>query len=602
MICRKVAASFSMLLGIFDFHITAAKDRSWNLQCMIQKCAKSGLLSEGNACHAHILQSGLQLDILISNMLINMYCKCGTLGSARQVLEEMPQRSIISWNTIIGAYAQIKLAGQALSLFMKMRKEIIQVNEFTISSVLCACAAQCAIFECTQLHGLAVKTGILSNVYVGTALVDAYARCASMDDASRVFDILGEKTDVTWSTMVTGFVRNKLYEEALMFYRRTNMINIKQNNFTVSSVLSACASLAAFIEGKQVHAILCKVGLETGVYVSSSLLDMYARCGSIAEAYVVFSEHGDKNVVLWNTMLSGFSRHGRWRETIILFEKMQQSGLSPTEVTFVSLLSVCGHMGLVEEARKYFDLLGKDQYVPQTVIHYSCLVDALCRAGQIHDAYDLIKSMPFEATASMWGAFLAACRKYGNLELAEVAAKCLFDLEPTNAGNHILLSDAYAANKQWEDVARSRKTLKESEAKKEKGKSWIEIKDKVHTFMAAERGHPRVAEIYVELDELIKEIEKIGYKAQLEHDFHDVDGSRKEELLRQHSEKLAVTFGIMSLPSGAPIRIMKNLRICGDCHSFMKFVSKVIHREIVVRDVNRFHHFAHGHCSCRDFW
>ncbi|GMH05401.1 hypothetical protein Nepgr_007241 [Nepenthes gracilis] len=579
-----------------------APSSSDHLQSLLHECARSRLLVEGSGCHGQIIRVGLQADILTSNMLINMYCKCGALESARQVLDQMPERSLVSWNTLIGAYTQNGLAARALTLFMEMQKELTPVSEFTVSSVLCACAAKCAIFECKQLHALSVKAAMDSNVYVGTALLDVYAKCNFINDASRVFNSVEEKSVVTWSSMVAGYVRNELYEEALMLNHRAQVIGLEQNQFTISSVISACAGLAALIEGKQTHAVLCKVGFGTDIFVSSSLIDMYAKCGSIGEAYAVFSSQEEKNVVLWNAMLSGFSRHGQFTETMILFEKMQQTGLSPNEVTYISVLSVCGHMGLVKEGRKYFDIMVRDHNLSRNVLHYSCLVDTFGRAGLIQEAYNLIRSMPFNATASIWGSFLAACRKYGNLELAELAAKHLFEIEPTNAGNHVLLSDIYAAKKKWEEVARSRKNLKESEARKEKGKSWIEIKNKVHTFMVGERNHHQIAEIYMKLGELIKEMEKLEYRAETEHEFHDVGESQKMELLRHHSERLALTYGIMHLPSGVPVRIMKNLRICGDCHSFMKLASKITERIIIVRDVNRFHHFSNGSCSCGDFW
>lgn len=259
-------------------------------------------------------------------------------------------------------------------------------------------------------------------------------------------------------------------------------------------------------------------------------------------------------------------------------------------------------MGLVDEAKSYFDLMIREHNLSPNVIHYSCMVDTLGRAGKISEAYNLMQRMPFDATASMWGSLLACCRFHENLELAEVAAKHLFEMEPDNAGNHILLSNIYAANRKWEEVARARKSLKESVVKKERGKSWIAMKDTVHTFMVGEINHPRIAEIYSKLDNLVEEMKILGYKVETEHDLHDVEESRKQELLKHHSEKLALCFGLLGLPPSAPIRIMKNLRICGDCHSFMKHASSITQREIIVRDINRFHHFRNGCCSCGDFW
>ncbi|CBI25024.3 hypothetical protein VitviT2T_019847 [Vitis vinifera] len=572
------------------------------LQHLLQSSARNRAAIEGMACHAQIIRVGLRADTITSNMLMNMYSKCGLVESARKLFDEMPVRSLVSWNTMVGSHTQNGDCEKALVLFMQMQKEGTSCSEFTVSSVVCACAAKCCVFECKQLHGFALKTALDSNVFVGTALLDVYAKCGLVKDANLVFECMPERSDVTWSSMVAGYVQNELYEEALVLFHRAQAMGLEHNQFTISSALSACAARAALIEGKQVQAVSCKTGIGSNIFVISSLIDMYAKCGIIEEAYTVFSSVEEKNVVLWNAILSGFSRHVRSLEAMIYFEKMQQMGICPNDITYISVLSACSHLGLVEKGRKYFDLMIRVHNVSPNVLHYSCMVDILGRAGLLHEAKDFIDRMPFDATASMWGSLLASCRIYRNLELAEVAAKHLFEIEPHNAGNHVLLSNIYAANDRWEEVARARNLLKESKAKKERGKSWIEIKHKVHSFMVGERNHPRIVEIYLKLEDLVGEMKKIGYKAKTEHDLHDVEESRKQELLRHHSEKLALTFGIMVLPHGAPIRIMKNLRICGDCHSFMKLASSITEREIIVRDTNRFHHFKNGYCSCGEFW
>lgn len=572
------------------------------LQDLLQRCARKGEPLEGKACHGQIVRFGLQTDTLTSNMLINMYSKCGFVDCARMVFDEMPMRSSVSWSTMIGSYTQIGDKEEAVGLFKQMQREGAEVDGFTVAGVLCACAAKLAMFECKQLHAFALKTATHSNAFVGTALLGVYARSGFTGDSCQVFESMPERSDVTWSSMIVGYVQNELYEEALKLFRESRKMGVEDNQFTMSSVLSACAGLAALIEGKQMHATILKCGFDSNIFVASTLIDTYARCGIIEEAYIVFSSVEDKNVVVWNTMISGFSRHARSMEAMISFEKMQQMGMCPNEVTYVAVLSACAHKGLVEKGRRYFERMTKEHNLSPNVFHYSCMVDVLGRAGLIHEAKGLMDKMPFEATASMWGSLLASCRVHGNIEVAEVAATHLFEIEPDNAGNHVLLSDTYAAKKRWPEVIRARKFLKESAAKKERGKSWIEVKDQVHTFNVGERSHPRIVEICSRLEDLLQEMEKLDYRVDTKHDLHDVEELRKQELLRHHSEKLALTYGLMSLPPNVPIRIMKNLRICGDCHSFMKLASNITGREITVRDTNRFHHFKNGSCSCGEFW
>ncbi|KAG1369730.1 putative Pentatricopeptide repeat-containing protein [Cocos nucifera] len=487
----------------------------------------------------------------------------------------MPVRSIVSWNTMIAGHTHYGEDREALKLFLQMHREGTTLSEFTLSSVLCTCASRCAIIESKPLHALALKTAMDSNVFVGTAVLDVYAKCNMIDDACLVFDKMPEKSSVTWSSMVAGYVQNDLHEEALRLFHKAQLIGVELTQYTLSAILSACASLAATIEGTQLHAISIRSGLNTDVFVATALIDVYSRCGCVEEAYLVFAYMEDKNIVLWNAMIAGFSRHVRFHEAMILFEKMQQLGMHPNEVTYISVLSACGHVGLVEKGHHYFDLLMRDNWVQPNVLHYSCMVDVLGRAGHIDEAWELIQKMPFKATASMWGSLLSSCRIHGNLKLAKTAAKHLFELEPNNAGNHVLLSNIYAANKKWGDVSMARKLLKDTGAKKEIGKSWIEMKGKVHIFVVGESNHARTAEIYAKLEDIGNELKKLSYKAETQYDLHDVGEEQKEELLKHHSEKLALAFGLISLPPGMPIRINKNLRICGDCHSFIKLASRI---------------------------
>ncbi|ESQ40384.1 hypothetical protein EUTSA_v10015995mg [Eutrema salsugineum] len=556
--------------------------------CNVAFCASNRDVLGSKTFHGKIIRLELQRDVTLSNVLINSYSKCGFVELARQVFDGMHERSLVSWNTMIGLYTRNRIESQALDIFLEMRNEGVKFSEFTISSVLTACGADCNASECKKMHCLSLKACLDLNLYVATALLDLYAKCGLIKDAVQVFESMQDKSSVTWSSMIAGYVQNKNYEEALLLYRQTQSMSLEQNQFTLSSVICACSNLASLIEGKQVHAVIRKSGFGSNVFVASSAVDMYAKCGSLRESYIIFSEVEEKNIELWNTIISGFAKHARPKEVMILFEKMQQDRMHPNEVTFSSLLSVCAHTGLVEEGRRFFKLMRTKYGLSPNVVHYSCMVDILGRAGLLSEAYKLIKSIPFDPTASIWGSLLASCRVYKNLELAEVAAKKLFELEPENAGNHVLLSNIYAANRQWEEIAKSRKFLRDSEVKKVRGKSWIEIKDKVHIFSVGESGHPRIHEVCLMLENLVVELRRFGYKPSIEHELHDVEEGRKEELLMQHK--------------GSSVRIMKNLRICVDCHEFMKAASMATRRYIIVRDVNRFHHFSNGHCSCGEFW
>ncbi|RZS21790.1 hypothetical protein BHM03_00054495 [Ensete ventricosum] len=573
------------------------------LQEILQLCARKQLTREGKCCHGLAVQAGLLADTLTCNILINFYSKSGCVDFARRVFDGMPERSLVTWNTMIATHTRHGEDMQALHLFLQMRREGSSLSEFTLSSVLCACAARGAVTESQQLHALALKTAADSNVFVGTAVLDVYAKCKMIRDARLVFDAMPEKSPVTWSSMVAGFAQSDLYEEAVWFFRHAHKMGVELTQFTLSAALSACASIAASTEGKQLHSVAVRGGFAANLFVATSLIDVYSKCGCIREAYSVFRNVEDENIVLWNAMITGFSKHARPHEAMMLFEKMRQRGIQPNEVSYVSVLSACGHVGLVEEGRGYFDLLLRDAVVRPNALHYSCMVDVLGRAGRIDEAWELMRRVPFGGSASMWGSVLNSCRVHGNVELAKIAAQHLFELEPDNAANHVLLSNIYAAGKRWGEVAVARKCLKDSGARKEIGRSWIDVRGKVHSFVVGETKHPRISEIYAKLEGLRSEMNRLAYKVEVHHDLHDVGEGQKEELLTHHSERLALAFGLMELPGGTAIRIFKNLRVCGDCHSFMKTASMVItDREIIARDTNRFHHFSRGHCSCGDFW
>ncbi|KAL0920857.1 hypothetical protein M5K25_007872 [Dendrobium thyrsiflorum] len=514
----------------------------------------------------------------------------------------MPMRTIVSWNTMIACHNNHGEYVESLNLFLQIFRQGLMLSEFTLSSVLCACAEKMAVYECRQLHCLALKIARDSNVFVGTALLDVYAKSYMIGDSCRIFDHLPEKSSVTWSSMVSGYVQNDLHEEALVLILKSQQMGLEWTKFTLSAALSACTALAATIEGTQLHSIVVRTGFDLDIFVATALIDLYAKCGHIKEAWHVFSVVEEKNIVLWNAMIAGFSRHARCLETMILVEKMKNMDISPNEVTYVSVLSACSHAGLVECGRYYFNLMTEDDKLQPNVLHYSCMVDVLGRSGFIYEAWELIENMPFAPTASIWGSLLSSCRTHGNLQLAKVAAEHLFEIEPENAGNHVLLSNLYAARKQWEEVAVMRKHLKDNGVKKEKGKSWIEVRDRVYVFVVGEYNHPMISEIYMKLEDIRKEMKKLGYKTRSDCDHHDVAEEQKKELLGQHSEKLAFAFGLISLPPGVSIRINKNIRVCGDCHAFLKLASKISGREIIVRDVKRFHHFCGGLCSCKDFW
>jgi pentatricopeptide repeat protein len=329
---------------------------------------------------------------------------------------------------------------------------------------------------------------------------------------------------------------------------------------------------------------------------------MYAKCGNLEKARDMFDKMHQRDLVSWNVMIAGYAMHGCAREAVKLFEQMQLSGVNPTHVTLVSVLSACCHGGLVEEAWHYFDCMNEQYLITPAIEHYGCMVDVLGRAGFLKEAQEFMNRMPIKPDTTMWACLLGACRIHSNVELAQKVAEHLFELDSNNAAHYVLLSNIYAAADRWDDVGKVRKMMKDRRVQKPPGYSWVEVNKHVHTFLAGDSSHPQMQRIYAKLDCLSRQIKAAGYVPDTRFALIDVEENQKEQILFHHSEKLAVAFALINTPSGTVIRVIKNLRVCGDCHSAIKFISKIVARQIIVRDVNRYHHFKDGQCSCGDYW
>ncbi|XP_019158618.1 PREDICTED: pentatricopeptide repeat-containing protein At3g24000, mitochondrial isoform X2 [Ipomoea nil] len=528
--------------------------------------------------------------------------KCDSMQEAQQVFNEMPERDMVSWATLITGYSQNERAVQALAMFHEMLRAGFMPNEFTFGSVLkSAGAAPTDSMIGRQIHGVCLKYGYEENVYVGSALLDMYARCGQMEEAMFVFQAMRSKNEVSWNALIAGHARKGEAENAVNLFSGMKRGGFYPTHYTFSSIFTACACSGALEQGKWVHGHMIKSGLGLIAFVGNTLLNMYAKSGSINDAKKVFYRLVKKNIVSWNSMLTACAQHGLGMETVELFEEMLIEGLEPNEVTFLCVLTACSHSGLLDKGMHYFELM-KKMKVEYDISHYVTIVDLLGRAGQLDRAQSFIKDMPIEPTAAIWKALLGACRKHKNMELGVFAAERVFELDPYDSGPHILLSNIYASAGRLSDAAKVRKAMNDSGVKKEPACSWLELENAVHVFVANDESHPHREEIRKMWKKMTEKIKEIGYVPDTSHALWFMDQQEREERLQEHSEKLALAFGLLNTPAGSTIRIKKNIRVCSDCHTAFKFVSKVVDREIILRDTNRFHHFCNGSCSCGDYW
>ncbi|KAL5708167.1 putative pentatricopeptide repeat-containing protein [Ranunculus cassubicifolius] len=561
-------------------------------------CIKSKSFRQGQRVHAHMIITRYLPPVYLGTRLIVFYTKCGSLEDARKVFDEMPERNVVSWTAMISGYAQRGCYYDAWVLFNQMLKSGTPPNEFTYATVLTCRTGSWDLDSGRQVHSLIIKTNYESHIFVGSSLLDMYAKSGKIHEARGVFEMLPERDVVSCTAIISGYAQLGLDEEALEMFRQLLREGTDVNYVTYTSVLTALSGLAALDHGRQVHNRVLRSQLPNYVVLSNSLIDMYSKCGSLTYARRIFDGMSDRTVSTWNAVLVGYGKHGLGKEVIELFQMMRkEKGVKPDNITYMAVLSGCSHGGLVDEGLAIFN-----EIIRPDLEHYGCVVDLLGRAGRVDKAFEFLEQMPYEPTSAILGSLLGACKTHNNVLVGELVAKKLLETEPTNSANYVILSNLYASSGRWEDKRNMRDLMKGKSVTKEPGRSCIKLGRTVHTFHADEWSHPRKEEVLIKVKELSVKIKEAGFVHDLSSVLHDVDDEQKERMLLSHSEKLAIALGLIDTTPGAPILVVKNLRICVDCHNFAKFVSKLCGREISLRDSNRFHRVVEGLCSCGDYW
>ncbi|XP_024968823.1 pentatricopeptide repeat-containing protein At4g13650 isoform X1 [Cynara cardunculus var. scolymus] len=585
-----------------QMQIKGLRPNQYTYPSILRTCTLVGALDLGEQIHSQVVKTGFQQNVYVCSVLIDMYSKHGNLDTALKILRRLDEDDVVSWTAMIAGYAQHDLFVEALNTFEEMLQQGIQSDNIGFSSAVSACAGIQAINQGRQIHAQTVTCGYSSDLSIGNALVCLYARCGKVDDAYMVFDKMNSKDNVSWNGLVSGFAQSGYCEEALKVFNRMIGFGVEINMFTYASAVSAAANTTNITQGKQIHGRMIKTGYNMETEASNVLITLYSKCGNLDDAKSEFLEMPDKNEVSWNAMITGYSQHGCGDEAIELFEKMIWYGNKPNYVTFVGVLTACSHVRLVAKGLEYFKSMNEDYGLVPRAEHYACVVDLLGRSGLLSRALEFIKKMPIEPDAMVWRTLLSACTVHKNKEIGEISAGHLLELEPEDSATYVLLSNMYAVSGKWDDRNWTRKLMKDRGVKKVPGRSWIEVKNTVHAFFVGDRLHPLADEIYESLDDLDKRAAEIGYVQDRYSLLNDLEQDQKDPSTCIHSEKLAITFGLLTLSNTIPLRVMKNLRVCNDCHNWIKFVSKISNRSIIVRDSYRFHHFGEGVCSCKDHW
>ncbi|XP_057960028.1 pentatricopeptide repeat-containing protein At5g43790 isoform X2 [Malania oleifera] len=581
---------------------------------LLEKCKTLHALKQ---VHGWMITSGLILHTFpLSRILLTSSAIASSYSLS--IFTRIPNPSIFLFNTLISSLSNHKRnAHLALSLYSQLiSHKALRPNSFTFPSLFKACGSHPWL-----AHGRALHTHVLKFLqpsydhFIQASLLNFYSKCGKVNISRYFFNQISKPDLATWNSILAAYARNgnascfgnvdsedvDLSLEVLLLFGEMQNSLVRPSEVTLVSLISACSDLGALSQGAWAHAYVIKKKLVLNHFLGTALIELYSKCGCLDLARQLFELLTQRDTLCYNAMIGAFAIHGYGHRALDLFKKMRLEGLFVDDVTLIVTMCACSHVGLVEEGCELFESMKGIYGIEPKLEHYGCLVDLLGRAGQLEEAERRIQTMPIKANAILWRSLLGAARVHRNLEIGEVALKNLIQLEPETSGNYVLLSNIYAITDKWDDVTRVRKLMKDRKINKMPGSSLIEIDGVMHEFLMGDKTHPHTEQIYMKLEEIGRRLKEYGHEPRTKEVFFDIAEEEKEDALLCHSERLAIAFAFIASHSGTTIRIIKNLRICSDCHASTKLISKIYERDIVVRDRNRFHHFQNGACSCLDY-
>ncbi|KAG0549189.1 hypothetical protein BDA96_01G234000 [Sorghum bicolor] len=575
----------------------------WNE--LVQSYIREGSMDKAWEAFDLMQEDGLEPDIVTYNSFIAAYAKVGQNEQAYELFSRMAdvglKPNVVSMNALICGLHRHGLYTDALEAFRYMQRssdgkskgwafldncDPIQPTGTTITGVLSLLADLKLDRLGKEVHCYALKNGLASNIYISSKLVDLYE--------------IGNKNVVTWNSLMAAYKHNRMPEVTLKLLGEMFQSNLHPNLVTVHIALMSCGVTMALGYGRELHSYITKCwpgGYPTTL--ASALINMYGKCGNIEDARLVFKSTVPKDIAVWNAMMSCYLLHRMPMDIIDLFNYLEQSGIQPDHITFILLLSACKQEGLFEEAQSYFYNMEDVYGIKPSLKHYTCMVDIMGSAGLLAESLTLIQKMPLKPDACLWSTVLKACKLHSNLEIGEKAAKALFELEPHNPSNYMVLSNIYADTGLLDASEAVRDAMTEQGLHVDRQCSWLYNGTTVHSFEAGNLSHPAIDAILSTWKHLTVRMEQSRYSTEDIGPYYNVE---VDPLSCHHTEKIAVCYGLISTYDHQPIRISKNFRMCMECHSSIKFISRDMNREIIVSDGCTYHHFKDGTCSCRDAW
>ncbi|XP_019450357.1 PREDICTED: pentatricopeptide repeat-containing protein At1g06145-like [Lupinus angustifolius] len=450
---------------------------SYSFSSLIKACTLLMDSGFGKGVHCHAWKHGFGSHVFVQTTLIEFYSILGDIGDSRKVFDDMPERDVFTWTIMISAHIRNEDMNSAGRLFDEMPER---------------------------------------NIATWNTMIDGYTKAGNVESAESLFNQMPVRDIISWTSMMSCYSRNKRFSDLIAIFHEMINKGIIPDEVTMTTVISACAHLGALDLGKEVHLYLMLNGFDIDVYIGSSLIDMYAKCGSIDRSLLVFYKLQNKNLYCWNSMIDGLATHGYAEEVLRLFVEMERKRIQPNAVTFISILTACTHAGFIDEGRRRFMSMIEDYCITPQVEHYGCIVDLLSKGGLLEEALEIIRNMKFEPNSFIWGALLNGCKLHRNLDIAHIAVQNLMILEPGNSGFYNLLVNMYAEVNRWSEVAKIRATMKDLGIEKRcPGSSWVEINKQIHMFAASDKYHPSYGQVHMLLTELDEQLKLAGYVPEL---------------------------------------------------------------------------------------
>ncbi|XVF08001.1 hypothetical protein REPUB_Repub06bG0187600 [Reevesia pubescens] len=541
----RLFSSFGIVIRPDNFTITCL------LKALSGSFCEKGLAKQ---VHCFVLRGGFSEDVFVSNGLITYYSKCGEFGLARKVFDKMGERDIVSWNSMISGYSQGGFYEECKALYREMMDSSeFKPNGVTVLGVLQACGQSNDLILGMQVHRFIVENSIEIDVLICNALIALYAKCGSLDYASELFESMSDKDEVTygsliygcmfhgytdkgmelfrklkhpglstWNSVISGLFQNKQYHGILDLVWEMQACGFRPNAVTLSSILPTFSYFSNLKGGKEIHAYAVRNNYDSHIYVATALIDNYAKLGFLRGAQQVFDQSKCRSLIIWTAIIAAYAAHGDVNAALGYFHEMLNDGIQPDPVTFTALLSACAHSGMVDETQKIFDAMLEEYGIPPSVEHYACMVGVLSRAGRLSEATEFISKMPIEPSAKVWGALLHGASVCGDAELGKLICDHLFEIEPENSGNYIIMANLYSQAGRWKEADMIREKMRNVGLKKISGSSWIETSGGLQSFIAKDRSSERTDEIYILLEGLLGLMKEEGYTLQDEFDEENV--------------------------------------------------------------------------------